>query len=345
MTKPIQVEVFVSGQDGYSTFRIPAIEVAADGSLLAFAEGRKSNSGDPGTANNEIHLVMKRSIDGGQTWSPMTVIENAGEAWSAANPASVLDRQTGRIWLHYLRCKPGRGSEKARPGTDDLQNLVRYSDDHGVSWSEPSDVTAVCRDMADPEWKCTVVGPGGGIQDRHGRLVVPCWKAPFGVFAVFSEDHGRTWQRGGLVPGGHGGDEDQLVELADGRLLLDFRQEVGPHRWLTTSRDGGRTWDDPRPGQTVTPVCCAIERYTLQAAGDDRDRIVWTAPRGPGRANLVVRISDDEAGSFPREKMIAEGPAAYSDMALLPDKSVGVLWERGPYKFIVFSRLDRKFLQ
>jgi sialidase-1 len=345
MANPCHVEVFVSGQEGYQAFRIPVIETAADGSLLAFAEARKRNCGDPGTENNEVHLVLKRSRDSGRTWSAMTVIENPGDSWSAANPTSVLDRRTGRIWLHYIRCKPGRGSVTARPGTDDIRNLVRYSDDHGVGWSEPADLTAVCRDMADPQWACTVVGPGGGIQDRQGRLVVPCWKFPFGVFVVFSEDHGQTWQRGGMVPGNHGGDEDQLVELADGRLLLDFRQEEGPHRWIAISSDGGRTWSEPHPGQTVTPVCCAIKRYTLKAAGDDRDRIVWTGPKGPERrTHLVVRVSEDEAESFPRERLIAGGPVAYSSLTLLPDKSMGVLWERGPYQFIVFSRLDREFL-
>lgn len=346
MTDLLQSDVYVSGRDGYFAFRIPVIEVAADGTLLAFAEARKTNRGDPGTNGNEIHLVVKRSADGGRTWSPMILIENAGEGWSAANPATVLDRSNGRVWVHYVRCKPGRGSREARPGTDDLSNLVRYSDDHGASWSGPVDVTAALRDMADPQWGSTIVGPGGGIQDRSGRLIVPCWKSPLrGVFAAFSEDQGRTWRRGELVPGGCGGNEDQLVELADGRLLLDFRQDSGDARWNAFSADGGRTWSQPRAGQPVSPVCCAIERYTLKAAGRDRDRIVWTGPRGPAkRTNLVVRISEDEAESFPVERLIAEGSAAYSDMALLPDGSVGVLWERENYGFITFTRLDREFL-
>jgi sialidase-1 len=286
MTHLEHTAVFVGGEDGYSAFRIPVIETAADGTILAFAEGRKRNCGDPGTEENEVHLVLKRSADGGRKWSPMTVIEAPGESWSAANPATVRDRSNGRIWVHYIRCKPGRGSVNARPGTDDIQNMVRYSDDHGL-----------------------------------------------------------TWQRGAMVPGEHGGNEDQLVELADGCILLDFRQETGPHRWIAISQDGGRTWSDPRPGETVTPVCCAIERYTLKTAGDDRDRIVWTGPKGTERrTNLVVRISEDEAGSFPRERLIAEGSAAYSDMALLQDKSVGVLWEQGPYARILFTRLDKEFL-
>jgi len=78
----------------------------------------------------------------------------------------------------------------------------------------------------------------------------------------------------------------------------------------------------------VTPVCCAIERYTLKSAGDDRDRIVWTGPVGPGRNKLVVRTSYDEGQTFTNERRISDEPAAYSDLSILKDKSVGVLWER-----------------
>src|SRR5689334_2847190 len=106
----------------------------------------------------------------------MTVIEDPGEFWSAANPATVVDRTDGRIWLLYLRCKPGRGTHAARPGTDDARVLARTSDDHGRSWSGPIDLTRVARDFADPRWRISVVGPGGMIQDRRGQLVAAMWK-------------------------------------------------------------------------------------------------------------------------------------------------------------------------
>jgi sialidase-1 len=342
---PKHVDVFAAGKDGYFAYRIPAIETAPDGSPVAFAEARKYNLADPGYGKQDIDLVLKRSTDAGATWSAMKVIEDPGELWSAANPATVLDRQTGRLWVLYLRCKPYRNTDTARPGTDDVQTFARFSDDNGLTWSEPMDLTGVARDLADKQWKCSVVGPGGAIQDRNGRLIAPVWKATWGDLAIFSDDHGRTWQRGQLVPGGKAGNENQLVELADGRLLMDIRQVNGPHRWLATSGDGGRTWSDPRPGVPVTAVACAIERYTLKSAGDDRDRILWTGPKGPGRRNLVVRVSYDEGQTFPNERLISDQPAAYSDLTLLKDKSVGVLWERGDYKFITFTRFGRDFLE
>ncbi len=340
------VDVFVSGTGGYHTFRIPAIETAPDGSLLAVAEARKHSSADPGWEGQDIDLVCKRSTDGGKTWSAMQMIEDPGELWSAANPTTVVDRQTKRVWLFYLRSKPGCNTRSSRPGTDDMQTLVRYSDDHGVTWSDPEDLTAVARDMNDDQWRSSVVGPGGAIQTRGGRLIAPVWKTvPYGVFVIYSDDHGKSWRRGGMVPGDNVGNENQVAELSDGRLLIDIRQRGGAHRWLAVSSDGGATWSAPRAGIEVTPVACAIERFV--AGPNESPRLVWTGPRGPGRANLVARISRDDGQTFGPERVIAEGPAAYSDLAAFADGAIGVLWERGVergYQFISFTRLNARWL-
>jgi len=337
---PEHVIVFSAGEAGYHTIRIPAIEVASDGTLLAFAEARKNSAEDPGYPGQEIDLVMKRSRDGGRTWSSLVVLEHVGELWSSANPATVRDRTNGRIWLFYLQCAPGMNTFKARPGTLDVKNLMRFSDDNGDTWSEAIDLTADARDLNDKEWGISVPGPGGAIQDRDGRLIFPMWRyRPFRDFVFFSEDHGKTWHRGDFVPTDKGLDECQLVELTDGSIALDMRQQEGAHRWIAISKDGGRTWSKPRPGPEVTAVCCAIERWTLKSAGDERDRIAWTGPRGPGRNNLTLWISYDELNTFQNPRLIAEGPGAYSDLTVLPDKSLGILWEQGDYKTITFTRV------
>lgn len=342
----LATDVFVSGQEGYKGFRIPDIEVAPDGALLAFAEARKSNLGDPGAKGNTIDLVMKRSTDGGAHWSALCVIEAPGELWSAANPATVVDRASGRILLFYVRCRPGASSSAAHPGSDDVRNLLRTSADGGLSWSEPQDLTEVSRDLKAPDWRSSFAGPGCAIQTRSGRLIVPMWKVdkPWGVFAIFSDDGGRTWSRGEAVPGGLG-DENQVVELADGKIMMDFRQRSGPNRWLALSSDGGRTWSAPRPGLAVTPCCCALARHALKSAGEGSGRLVWTGPLGPGRTKLVLRTSDDDGKTFPAEHLLSAEAAAYSDLAVLNDKSLGVLWERAGYKFITFTRVPRTVVE
>jgi len=343
-----QADVFVSGKDGYFAYRIPAIEAAPDGTLLAFAEARKYNLGDPGKKGQDIDLVMKRSTDQGARWSAMKIIEDPGEKWSAANPCTLVDRETRMVWLFYLRAKPGRNTYTGRAGANDIETLARTSPDSGDSWSEPIDLTHVTRDFSDAKWRTSVVGPGGGICTRNGRLAIPVWRfEPWSVFAVWSADRGRTWQRGQFVPG-VSGDECQLVELADGRWLFDIRQHGGANRWRAMSQDGGRTWSQPFAGETVSAVACAVERFTLNSGGDDRDRLLWTGPKGPARSNLVVRVSYDEGKTFPHERLIAGSYSAYSDLTVLKDKTVGVLWERGEstgYQFITFTRFNREWLE
>jgi len=249
--------------------------------------------------------------------------------------------------LLYLRDKPERSAVKtARPGTDDIQLAARWSGDNGIHWSDRIDLTSVSRDLNSTNWKSTVVGPAGGIQDQTGRLFAAAWKLlPWQNFVIFSDDHGKTWQRGGFVPGDEGGDESQLVELADGRLLIDMRQGgKGTHRWLSTSNDGGKTWSKRRPGIEVTPVCCAIKRWSLKSTGDDMNRILWTGPKGPGRSNLVARVSYNECETFGPAHMLYEGSAAYSSITLLKGHSAGVLFERDKYHEISFIKLEPKSL-
>jgi len=333
--------VFVSGQGGYRLYRIPAVETAPDGSVLAFVEARKHHGEDPGMGGNDIDLVMKRSADGGATWSAMKMIENPDEGWDAGNPATLVDRDTGRVWLFYIRIKQGRTASKT---------LARTSDDSGVTWSEPIDLTAVARDLADSSWNMSVPGPGGAIQNRKGWLIVPMWGGG-SPFAIYSEDHGRTWQRGKRVPGIESGAEPQAVELSDGRILMDIRHGGGK-RMMAASEDGGKSWLEARVSPLVTPgtgVSCAIETYTSRSAGATHNRILWTGPR-TGRKNMVIRVTYDDAISFPVERLFWEGRGGYSDLTIQDDESIGVLWEGGAPRAgakycITFTRLTREFLE
>lgn len=357
--RPVHVDVFRSGAEGYHTFRIPAIVTAADGTLLAFAEGRKENRSDPG--GGDIDLVIKRSRDRGASWSALAVLDDPGQGWAASNPTPMLDRTKRRLWVLFNRWEPGRSTASSRPGTSDNQAWARWSDDHGATWSQPIDLTRVARDF--DHWGAIFFGPGGAVQTRSGRLIVPAAMRPdsfdffisvggfsgrtslMRAYVLSSDDGGASWKRGALVRAQT--DENQLVELADGAILMDARQGAGEHRWLAFSDDGGASWSDPVPGQSVTPICAAIERYSFEGAGEP-SRILWTGPAGPGRRRLVVRLSYDEAQTFSVERLLYGGLAAYSDLTVLNDRSVGVLWERGvsqPYQFITFTRFGIDFLE
>jgi sialidase-1 len=350
--KLTHVDVFTAGESGYHTYRIPALVTASDGTLIAFAEARKQNSGDPG--HGDIDLVFKRSSDNGATWSPLKILDDPGEGWSASNPTPLTDRDTRRVWIFYNRWEPGHGTATSLPGTSRNQTWARFTENHGETWSAPIDLTRAARDY--DQWGAMFLGPGGAIQTRSGRLLIPSAMRPDAYeislsaggfsgrtlfmrsYALFSDDHGKTWQRGALLRALT--DENQFVELADGSIMIDARQATGNHRWIAISSDGGQTWSEPLIGQTVTPIAVSIERF-------DNSRLLWVGPAGPGRRRLVARLSGDEGQTYSSDKVIYGGLAAYSDIAMLRDGSAGVLWERGVsrgYQFITFTRLTREFL-
>jgi len=361
--------VFQNGTEGYNVFRIPALVRAANGDLLAFCEARQG--GDA----SEIDLVLKRSTDGGDSWRSLQVVQESDDfrdqikddsiAITVGNPAPVVDRldpnHPGRIWLPFT-----------------LENdrvFVTYSDDHGKSWAPRREITpAVKRD----NWGWYATGPVHSIQLQHGRyrgrLVVPADhrlgddgadRGLEGAQVLISDDHGKTW-RLGAVDDTYNDDlkanETTVVELNDGRLYFSTRDQKGKAagtRGGAYSDDGGESfvvsgdahykWFVPEPDPLDPPVVqCALLRVSTLTDGDDKNLILFSGPdengpTGKGRSDLRLRYSTDETKTWRDGPLIHEGPAAYSDMALLPDGQVGILFEAGVkgskrYDRILFQR-------
>src|SRR5437763_13318457 len=98
---PAVTDLYVGGAGGYHSYRIPALVATNKGTLLAFCEARKNSGRDDG----DIDLVVRRSRDGGKTWSAMTLVhEEGGDApITIGNPSPVEDRRTGEIHLIFSR--------------------------------------------------------------------------------------------------------------------------------------------------------------------------------------------------------------------------------------------------
>jgi sialidase-1 len=347
--EPRYTEVFVAGEKDYNTFRIPAIIATARGTLLAFAEGRREGSGDAG----DIDLVLKRSADAGQTWSPLEVVGDNGPN-TFGNPCPVVDRTTGTIWLLTTQ---NRGTDREKDiiaGTSQAGRSVAVlrSTDDGVTWSAPVDITARVKQS---DWTWYATGPGVGIQTRGGRLVIPgnhavAVSAVHQSHIVFSDDGGRSWQMGGSADPGT--NESQVVELADGRLMLNMRNhppKAENFRMVATSTDGGRSWSQAKPDPALIepPAQASLIRWTTVDA-DARGRLLFSNPASARRERMTVRMSEDEGATWPVSRAVHEGPAAYSSLVVLPDRSIGLLFERGdrsPYERITFVRLTLEWLK
>lgn len=332
--------VFVSGEDGYATYRIPAIVEAADGTLIAFAEGRVTTAADDG----DVDLLARRSTDGGRTWGDLQVIADMGSDF-IGNASPVVDRESGRIIL-FATYKAGTDTEfdiMVGHGDDTSRQFLLTSDDNGVTWSEPVEITD---SVKRPEWRWYSVGPGHAIQitsgPHTGRLVAAANHSDgafnYGAHLLLSDDGGQTWRIGASETPDKGPrhpNESTAAALADGTIVVSSRDQDGDDQWhrlSATSSDGGETFDAPFADQEdlVVPVVQASLLAMDPAGGGAVSTLLLSAPsHGEERVDLRVRVSTDAGGTWSAGFLVGPGPAGYSDLIDLSGGLVGVLFETG----------------
>lgn len=355
---PESKPLYVSGQDGYHTYRIPSLIVSKAGTLLAFAEGRKSGSSDSG----DIDMLLKRSIDGGSSWSEQSIVWDDGGN-TCGNACPVIDQRNGRIVLLTTWNRGDDGGRELHNGTGEgtRRVFVQHSDDDGVSWSEPREITDVAKA---PEWWWYATGPGVGIQIQQGeyagRLVIPANHSSeangYAAHTIYSDDGGETWQRSNVIAPAC--NESQVAELPDGRLVMNMRsqsftnEERTGYRSIAFSSDGGATWTPPEFDNNLGDP--AVQASLIRYRTAEADRLLFSNPSPPirrergDRIDLTVRSSADGGLTWPWVKLIHSGPAAYSSLAQLPDGSLGLLYEGGSASFrenLIFSRFTLGWLE
>ncbi|MFE9996833.1 exo-alpha-sialidase [Streptomyces avermitilis] len=339
-----QQVLFKASQDpGYACFRIPAVVKTTDGTLLAFAEGRVLNCGDAA----DIDIVLKRSADGGRTWGPLQVV-NEGGGDTHGNPAPVVDRETGRIVLAETY-NTGRADSAGCTVPCDRTPHLQYSDDDGLTWSRPRDLSD---EILPPEWNSWyATGPVHGIQltrGRHaGRLVLgvntETWDgsrvSANHAALITSDDGGDHWRIGATDSWPIAADgtfrqkpsEMTLTERTDGSVLVSGREQDGTdlgHRTQAVSRDGGSSF--------TAPFRDLPDLYTPQVQGSSLrlgDRLLLACPGDPDRRRTMTIRSSYDGGrtwdSVDRGTVVTTDWSGYSDLVRVGRDTVGLMYEGG----------------
>jgi sialidase-1 len=312
-------------------YRIPSIITAPNGDLIAAIDERGPSCGDL-KWNNNINIVMRRSMDNGKTWTDIETVVDYPEGQSASDPSMIVDEISGDIFLFFNFMD----LEKEK----DVYYL-RYvvSSDNGKTWTAPQDITA---QISQPEWHndFKFITSGRGIQTRDGKLLHTLVNLQRGLFVFGSNDHGQSWYF--LDTPISPADESKLVELNDGRWMINSRVNKAGLRYVHISTDEGQTWSSRPDSTLVDPGCNAsILYYPLP----DKDLLLFSnANSSDKRHNLTLKLSFDQGKSWTQGKTIYTGPSAYSSMTILKNGDIGLFFEKDDYQDNVFVRIPLAWL-
>lgn len=372
ISQKIDVDVFVSGNEGYKSFRIPAIIKSNNNDLLAFCEGRVNSSGDFGN----IDIVMKRSTDQGKTWSELNKIVDH-DVLQAGNPAPVLDKTdprypNGRIFLFYNTGNNHEGEIRKGNGVREVWYVT--SIDNGVTWSQPVNITTHTHRpnhiQVSPaynfkeDWRSYANTPGHGLQVLHGlykgRIFIAANHSSgtplpnfmdYNAHAYYSDDHGASFKLSESV-NVSGSNESTAAEISDNKIMLNVRNQSGniKERLVVIGDKGGASWDTSYFDHALPDPVCAGSILNIGIKNKKFILAFSNAADPKNRNNLMLRISYDEGKTWEKNYNIDNTTdskkmgnyTAYSDLVVVNNKNIGILYEKENYSKIVFNIINWK---
>ena len=349
-----------SGQDNCDTYRIPGLVTTDEGTLIAVYDIRYNNSKD---LQEDIDIGMSRSTDGGHTWEPMRVIMDMGK-WGGrperlngiGDPCILYDKNTGALWVAGLWMSgltPDDmlwwSSQTGMSPEETGQFILVKSTDNGLTWSDPINIT---EQVKNPEWQLMLQGPGRGITMDNGTLVFPAqFKKDIGETAidggqftshstiVYSIDGGETWQTGTGAKSNT--TEAQVVQLADGKLMLNMRDDRNRQvkdekngRAVAVTEDMGQKWT-VHPSSNLSlpePNCMAsLIAEDILIDGNKQKVLFFSNPSDKySRTKMTIKASLDEGLTWPQEyqqEINEELGFGYSCLTLVGGDKIAILYE------------------
>lgn len=353
-------------------YRIPALTYLGNNVVLAASDGRPGSSAD---APNPNSIVQRRSTDGGQTWSTPQVIaaghvaDATSPKYGYSDPSYVYDAEAGKVFAFFVYSKD-QGFAGSQFGNDDadrnvISSAVIESSDGGLTWSQPRLITNVTKPglkaiQVAGDVRSNFASSGEGIQLKYGQYKGRLIQQYAGdvrqadgtnkiqAYSVYSDDDGVTWHKGANV--GDRMDENKTVELSDGRVLLNSRDNANQgYRKVAVSTDGGASYgpvtqDTELPDPANNGSIARMFPAAAQGSADARKLIFTNANSKTARENVSARVSCDDGATWPGVRTIRSGFSAYSTVTRLEDGKFGVLYEGNYTDSIQFANFDGAWL-
>ena len=354
LTAPAVTDLWQSKTAPYPNdfYRIPALAVTKDGTLLAVTDLRYTANSDLGH-NHGIDLLIKRSEDNGKTWSAPTNITNipAGDVNGYGDAAIVADRESNDV---LILCVHGNVFYPYGTAANHLKAIQFVSHDGGKTFPEKKDISDTIFGF-NSTWISLFFGSGRIMQSRsikagsHYRIYSALLSLHYGNAVVYSDDFGSTWKLLGDASTSpiSDGDEAKVEELPDGSVVLSSRKNNGRFFNIFTYNDaasGSGQWSGKKTLDYSHGQGTNGEILIVKARKTGTKEPVYLAfqslPDGSGRSNVTIHwreltngaitVNDFvSAGAWNNHSyLVQNGYSAYSTMDVQRDGGIGFLYER-----------------
>ena len=366
-------------EENVDTYRIPGLATTMKGTLLAIYDVRRDGKKD---LQGDIDTGLSRSTDGGKSWEPLRIVLDKG-MWGGlpqkfngiSDPCILVNEQNNDIfiaglwmfgvldengkwveklnnnssdWQHQWR---GKGSQPGFSEKETCQFLVTKSTDDGRTWSEPVNLTCMCKNK---EWWLWAPAPGHGITLRDGTLVFPTQgrdSTGKGFSNItWSKDNGKTWKTS--TAASRGTTENMVVQLRDGSVMINMRDGTNRTnssgsngRVIAVSQDLGKTWTShpTSRGSLIEPACMAsLHKHIYTENGEKKSILLFSNPNSKsGRHHMTINVSFDDGASWPEKNWILldEGLGrGYSCLTSVDEQTIGILYE-GSQSDLIFQKI------
>lgn len=377
----IGVAVRQHGDDNVHTFRIPGLVTTHQGTLLAVYDARRNSSRD---LQGDIDIGLSRSTDGGKTWEPMRIAMDMGtwgglpQKFNGVSDACILvDKNSNTIylaglWMYGVINDQGKWLEGlnenskewnhqwrtkgSQPGFDVKQTsqfLIVKSTDDGKTWSEPVNITKMCKKEA---WWLWAPAPGHGITLEDGTLVFPTQGRDHTGEAfsniTYSQDGGKTWQTSPKASI-ESTTENMAAQLSDGSIMLNMRANKNRNdtsarngREVATTRDLGNTWTrhPSSDGALPEPTCMgSLHRHDFVQNKKKKSILLFSNPNSKvDRTHITLKTSLDDGLTWPSDKWLLLDELkgrGYSCLTSLNENTIGIIYESSQAD-LVFQQID-----